>query len=98
MGVVGGTDGGRHRNGVNALNVGSLLTADGSGDASVDAEDGVIDGGGEGKAVEDGVGSVPDLSSESDAETGLALAEEAPHAVEGLPALRSGERDRWDIR
>ena len=60
-------------------------------DASVDAEDHIIDGGGEGEVIEDGVGHRPDVLSLVHSVATLQLAEEAAVAVVGLPAVHSAK-------
>ena len=51
------------------------------------AEDDVVDGGGEGQVVEDGIRHCPDALALVHAVARLQLAEEAAVAVEGLPAV-----------
>ena len=55
--------------------------------AAVDAEDHVVDGGGEGQVVEDGIRHCPDVLALVHSVARLQLAEEAAIAVEGLPAV-----------
>ena len=57
-------------------------------DSAVHAEDDVVDGGGEGQVVEDGVGEAPDGHAHVGAVLLLQLTEEAAVAVVGLPAVR----------
>ena len=58
-----------------------------AGDAAVDAEDHVVDGGGEGQAVEDGVGDLPEADAHLIAVLLLQLAQEAAISVVRFPAV-----------
>ena len=58
-----------------------------AGDSAVHTEDDVVDGGGEGQVVEDGVGEAPDGHAHVGAVLLLQLTEEAAVAVVGLPAV-----------
>ena len=81
---------GAHRRG--AGNASDALQSGGggrerAGDAAVDAEDHVVDGGGEGKAVEYGVGDLPEADARLLAVLLLQLAQEAAISVVRLPAV-----------
>lgn len=58
-----------------------------AGDAAVDAEDHVVDGGGEGQIIKDGIRQHPDALSSLHSVAILELPKEAATAVEGLPAV-----------
>ena len=81
---------GAHRRG--AGNASDALQSGGggrerAGDAAVDAEDHVVDGGGEGQAVEHGVGDLPEADARLLAVLLLQLAQEAAISVVRLPAV-----------
>lgn len=81
---------GAHRRG--AGNASDALQSGGggrerAGDAAVDAEDHVVDGGGEGQIIKDGIRQRPDALSSLHSVAILELPKEAAIAVEGLPAV-----------
>ena len=78
--------GGRTRDHVDAVQRG-LIRRQRARNAAVDAEDHVVDGGGEGQVVEDGIRHCPDVLALVHSVARLQLAEEAAIAVEGLPAV-----------
>ena len=77
---------GRTRDHVNAVQRG-LVRRQRARNAAVDAENHVVDGGGEGQVVEDGIRQCPDSLSSLHSVAVLELPKEAAIAVEGLPAV-----------